>query len=258
MISIILPSIRKDRLIRYYESLVNSCTRHEFELIIVSPLSLPDYFDKITNVKYVKDFGSPVRASNIAAELIEGKYVGWASDDSVLFPNSMNVIMDELIGMGDNHKNVVICGYLEGPNGYGKNSFPPDYYRLKQEGYTSTVPDNVMLFNAAFMHTQFFEELGGWDCQFQVTAIAHNDFAVRAYMDGAIVKMLNMDFCDCDHMPGTSGDHAPVHYAQLEDDQPLFQKLYSPDYRQRQVKIPVNNWKKAPRIWERRFKCSTT
>ena len=71
-LSIILPSIRTERLEKLYDSILTSTSR-TFELVIVGPYPLPEKLRDLKNVKYVKDFGSPVRASNIAASLCEGE-----------------------------------------------------------------------------------------------------------------------------------------------------------------------------------------
>ena len=79
-ISIILPGIRRELWDRFYES-ISISTKRTFELIIVGPYPLTEKLESLTNVKYVKDFGSPVRASNIAASICEGKVINVSSVD---------------------------------------------------------------------------------------------------------------------------------------------------------------------------------
>ena len=72
-ISIILPGIRPYNWSKLYDSIVKSTTRR-FELIVVGPYRPPDMLQNdIYNFKYVKDYGSPMRASNIGALLCEGR-----------------------------------------------------------------------------------------------------------------------------------------------------------------------------------------
>jgi hypothetical protein len=54
-------------------------------------------------------------------------------------------------------------------------------------------------------------------------------------------------------MPGTTGDHAPVHYAQTENDEMLFAVVYSNINSTTRKSIDFDNWQKAPSVWERRF-----
>ena len=63
-LSIILPSIRPERLQKVYDSILKS-TSAEFELIIISPYPLPESLEKYKNIKYVRDFGNPTRCHNI-------------------------------------------------------------------------------------------------------------------------------------------------------------------------------------------------
>ena len=67
-VSLILPSILTVRRPALYESILKS-TNRDFELIICGPNPLPEELKEKRNVKYVKDYGSPVRASHIAASL---------------------------------------------------------------------------------------------------------------------------------------------------------------------------------------------
>jgi hypothetical protein len=74
-LSIIMPAIRSDKWQKVYDSIQLD---FPWELIIVAPYdnhTLPRH-----NVKYIQDFGSPVRASCIGANLANGKYLTWIAD----------------------------------------------------------------------------------------------------------------------------------------------------------------------------------
>lgn len=254
-LSIILPAIRRDRWVNLYNSLLGSCTKYPFELIIVGPYAPPPEFDSVVSVKYVKDFGSPTRCSNIGAMLVEGEIVTWTSDDATYFPNSIDQAIDHFESLEKHPKNVVLCKYLEGQNGVNKQPFPDWYFKINngEAPYCNMIPREYWLFNLGFMYTSYFNELGGWDSQFQVTAIAHQDFGVRAQLDGARVHLINLQLMDCDHMPDRTGDHGPIHDTQLGEDQPRFKEVYQTDYTKRQIHIPMDNWKQADIIWKKRF-----
>ena len=173
-ISIILPGIRPYNWSKLYDSIVKSTTRR-FELIVVGPYRPPDMLQNdIYNFKYVKDYGSPMRASNFLS-------------------------------------------------------------------------DDWWLFNVAIMHRSFFDSLGAWDCSFEACPMGHTDLAIRAQHAGANVAMSEFPLLDCGHMPGTTGDHAPIHYAQLGHDTPRFQQRYrDPEWVNKSTKIDINNWKNSP------------
>ena len=255
-ISIILPAIRPNKWIRLYNSILQS-TRREFELIIVSPYPLPEGLLAVRNVKYVKDFGSPMRASNIGALLCEGELVTWAADDAVFLEGSLDNNIDILYSMEPKSiKNVVVSKYFEG-EGEEKPLQPDSYFKINGAPPTSSphVDENWWIFNVAILYRSFFEELGGWDCSFQACPMGHTDMAVRAQSEGAIVKMTEFPLLDCGHMPGTTGDHAPIHHAQLGDDEPLFQQRYrDPSWKEKVLNhININNWKKSDSVWNKRF-----
>ena len=168
-LSIILPSIRPDRLEKLYDSILTSAER-TFELIIVGPYPLPEKLSELKNVKYVKDFGSPVRASNIAASLCEGEVYTWFADDCILFENSLDKCLDEYRAMGTDNKNVLVAKYYEGQEGSTERETlqPDSYFRVNGTPAGSPhLPDDWWLFNVAIMHRSFFDSLGAWDCSFE-------------------------------------------------------------------------------------------
>ena len=111
------------------------------------------------------------------------------------------------------------------------------------------------MFNIAFLHADFFNELGGWDCSYEGTWASHADMAIRAQFLGANVKMAQIPLFACDHMPGGTGDHMPIFICQHQHDEPLLQKKFrDPNWTINvNPRLSVDNWKKAPPVWKRRF-----
>ncbi len=252
-ISIILPGIRRENWDKVFDSIQNSINR-SFELIICGPYPLTDKLQNLTNVKYVKDFGSPSRASNIAAELCEGKLITWIGDDAVLLPDSLDKNIDLLYSMEYNDKNVVVAKYFEGRSGAYKPLQPDEYFKINGADCTRSqfIPNDWWIFNVAIMYRKFFEELGGWDCIFEHLAMANIDIAVRAQFLGANVKMSSHPLLDCDH---GQADHMPIEIGQITHDEPLFQSRYrDPNWSNNKMKLYIDNWKNVPAIWTRRFK----
>ncbi|HRH55165.1 MAG TPA: hypothetical protein PLN38_17670, partial [Chitinophagales bacterium] len=222
-ISIVVPSIRTENLNKVYDSICQS-TKREFELIVAGPYALPERLQTLKNVKYVKELGSPVRASQIASTLCEGKLFTHIADDGMLLPNALDESIDLLYKMGEDKKNVVVAKYFEGVNGTNKPLQPDNYFKLNGSDWTSSpYIGDWWLFNVCVMYTEFFDELGGWDCSYEGTFYAHADLAVRAQFYGANVKMCDIPFADCDH---EQTDHAPIEYAQVGHDKPLFLGKY--------------------------------
>lgn len=256
-ISILLPAIRKENWDTLYDSICASTKRH-FELIICGPHSLTDKLQSLSNVKYVKDFGSPTRASVIASLLAEGKLITWLADDAVMLPSALDQAIDALYSMGDDKKNVVITKYLEGTHGARKINQPDYYYRINgREGfrpctYSPYIPDDWLIFNTAIMHREFFEDLGGLDCSFEHAAMADTDLAIRAQCAGAKVQITQILAYDCNH---GQADHKPIEIAQLQFDEPLIQSKYrDPKWKDKIViKQNFTNWKEHPQVWKRRF-----
>ena len=257
-LSIILPSIRPNRLEALYDSILTS-TERTFELIIVGPYPLPEKLSELKNVKYVKDFGSPVRASNIAASLCEGKVYTWFADDCILFENSLDKCLDEYHAMGTDKKNVLVAKYYEGQEGSTERETlqPDSYFRINGTPAGSPyIPDDWWLFNIAFLSAEFFHTLGGWDCSYEGTWASHADMAIRAQYLGANVKMAQVPLFTCDHMPGGTGDHMPIFECQHQHDEPLLQsKFGAPNWSTNvNPRLKIDNWKLAPAVWGRRFK----
>ena len=256
-LSIILPSIREHNLIKLYDSILES-TKRSFELIIIGPFELPIFLQRKENVKYIKDFGSPVRCSNIGAMHCEGKYVKCFADDAVYLKDSIDNNLNELEKMPFNEKNVVTQGYFEGIDGTKKDLQPESYYKMNNIPALMRSPyldPNWWLFNTVFMHRTFFEELGAWDCRFETTFPAHTDLAVRAQNLGAIVQRTKYQISDTNWMFERTGDHGPIHDGQTTHDEQLFSSIYrNPTWKlTRQMRLDIMNWKDSSSIWKRRF-----
>tara|TARA_R110000796_G_scaffold67777_6_gene155605 strand:+ start:10042 stop:10836 length:795 start_codon:yes stop_codon:yes gene_type:complete len=257
-LSIILPSIRTERLESLYESILKS-TKRTFELIICGPNQLPESLKDLKNIKFVKDYGSPVRASNIAASLCEGKIYTWFADDCILFEDSLDKCIDQFELLGSDPSNVLVAKYYEGQEGSTERETlqPDEYFKIRSTPASSPyLPQDWWLFNIAFLHADFFNSLGGWDCSYEGTWASHADMAIRAQFMGAKVTMAQVPLFTCDHMPGGTGDHMPIFICQHQHDEPLLHQRYrDPNWTSNiNSRLAMDNWKKAPTVWERRFK----
>ena len=269
-VSIIVPTIRKYLWNDFYKSLQNSLHR-DFELIFVTPhKQLTEELKDKKNIKLITDYGSAGRCQQIALCNASGKYVRWASDDETFFENKLDEVLDFYENNKTSKKDVVLFKFYEGETnsqgvkhttGLTEMSNWDKYYRigkscpwLHESFVLKTVSPNYWLFNTALMETDYLKELGGFDTRFETTFIAHTDLGIRAQNNNSNVLLFDEAVTHCSHMPGTTGDHAPIHYAHILNDEPLIKFIYSKPESRGRVKIDLNNWKQSPKIWGRRFK----
>ena len=249
-----MPAIRQERWKDLFISIANSLESSDnFELIIVSPYNLPIELSTVANIKLITDYGSPTRCFNIALEAAEGSIVTWGADDATYIPSKLKKAVGKLEAKGS-HKHIIALSQVEHQRVYDKN-----FCRINNhdEIRSSFVPDNFVLLPTAVMYTEFMRSVGGLDCSFQGHAMAHVDFAIRAQYLGATVEFED-DIClNLEHTMGPAGDHGPIHYSQLEEDEPLYRQMYSTDNSERikrlATKENVANWKTQPSVWRRRF-----
>ena len=257
-LSIILPSIRPNRLPAVYESILNSTSR-KFEIIVVGPYPLPPELEQHKNIKYVRDFGSPVRAHNIGLLLCEAQIITWMADDGLMLPGAIDEHLDLLESLGPDEKNVVVAKYYEGEVGsVERQTLQPDsYFKISHTPAASPYfPSDWWIFNIAYMHKKFAYALGGWDASYEGTWVAHTDMAIRAQAVGAKVVMAPGPQAVADHMPGSTGDHQPIYECQTFHDVPLInQRFRRADWKKHNsMTVKIMNWKEVPQVWERRFK----
>jgi hypothetical protein len=262
VLSVILPGIRVNNWLSFYNSIVNSFSE-SFEVVIISPYDLPDSLSKFDNVKIIKDFGSPSRCQQIGLIHCEGEFVTWGADDGFFHGGMLDKAVSFWRDNASSDKDIVTCKYFEGERNQegklhttGETELSKDfYYRINHAaGLRSCfIPNDYWILNVGIVKTSYVKDLGGWDTRFEATAVSHTDFAVRTQRDGSRYFMLEKPIFSCTHMPGTSGDHAPIHFAHLTNDEPLFRKIYNSSGCMERTKIKIDNWKNSPDIWKRRF-----
>ena len=105
------------------------------------------------------------------------------------------------------------------------------------------------------MKKETYTSVGGIDCQFEYVNHSIHDLMFRLQCRVSRVFLSTLECLICTHYPETTVDHAPIHYAQLGHDEPLFDEIYSkrcnPTDR---ISINYHNWEGEDTIWGRRFK----
>lgn len=251
-LSILCASIRNPLLSKLYKS-IEGAFNDTWELIIVSPYDMPESLKSKTNIKWINDWGSPTRGWQIALVNATGEYVHYTADDCTYFKGSL----DESLKLLDNQPdNAFVSGkYLEGfmDNPIMKSD---EYYHFKYHKQLDAMTGgrDYLILNVGFCKLQLLLDIGGWDCRFEAASIALMDFSMRLQDEGVKV-ILQKDpilFCSWSGNPNEKNDHKPVEDAHVKHDLPLINHLRNGG-ETIVNRIDIDNWKKAPAIWKRRF-----
>ena len=219
-LSVILPSIRPERLPRWLASFEKSYSG-ESEIIVIGPYETilhPDTFKSPmgpflarSNFKGMVDYGSPVRCQQMALEEATGNLIHRAVDDSLYLPGEM----DRAVAMmTDDRRLIVAPKYTESNASVDRThkdfqdmNNPAFYYIAYHKLAVNPQFDpDWKLLNFGIIHEDMLMEVGGWDCQFESVAIAELDLAVRLQMAGARIELTDNIVLECDWMPGHEGD----------------------------------------------------
>jgi hypothetical protein len=254
-VSILMPAIRTKSWLMLYGSLLNSCKRHTFELVLVSPFDLPDNMKQLENVKLIKDYGAPTRCAQIGAEHCEGRLMYHCVDDAIFLPDSIDLAID-FFDAHCGHKDVVNMRYREGTN-YSGQTLPMQFWMAwaHDELRLPGIPQHYKISLHHMMNMEYFRELGGWDCQFEYINHPLHDLMFRVQADGGTLYDSPTDGTTCNHFIDKTGDHAPIFDAQTFSDKPIFDEMYSfLNAAADRIHLDLDNWKDSPEVWVRRFK----
>lgn len=250
-LSILIPSIRIQNLEKIIWQFSQWCPMLH-EIIIIGPYVPPEEVLCQKHVKYIRDFGSPVRCMQIGLVMAEGNWLTWTADDTFVQESYHNAV--KLLDFGNS--DFYCFGYTESDN---RVKQPLDYYRVNNAAPRSQkLPDSYMIFNVVFGERYKFEMLGGFDCEnYECTFLAQTDLAIRAQYRGMKVEFHEYEILHSDHLPGRTGDHFAVNDGQLFHDEPYYRKKFCEGSGPIDFQNPqLDNWKAAPAIWERRFGAS--
>ena len=252
-LSILIAGIRPQNWLKLYQSIEKSFSG-SWEIIFVGPYPLPTMLEKFDNIQYREDWGSPIRGLQIALTMARGGYISIAADDGIYLENSLDDVFEMIKKKGYAEKYLVIGKYFEGPDGW-KTMNHPVYYLLNfHDGARSKwIPNHCMLMNMMVVPKKLLWDLGGWDCEFEVPAMALCDLAVRV----SLCKDVEMEISPkaiyyCNYMVRREGDHGPIHDAQTDVDMPRFKRIWDGEIMPVRD-ISLNNWELAPDRWVRRF-----
>ena len=254
-VSILIPAIRTHQWLMMYGSLFSACKNHTWELVLVSPFDLPPEMAHFDNIKLIKDYGAPTRAAQIGALQCEGEYMYHCVDDAIFLPDAIDNAV-EFLKSQDNKKYVVNMRYREGAM-YAGQTLPMGFWtaHFHNELRLLGIPKEYKISLHHFMRTDYFKELGGWDCQFEYINHPLHDLMFRVQADGGKLFDSATDATTCNHYINKTVDHAPIYDAQTFGDKPKFDAIYLiPEAAKQRIYIDLNNWQQASPVWKRRFK----
>ena len=165
--------------------------------------------------------------------------------------------IDQYYGFGYGNisdKTTINMRYREGVN-YQGTELPREYWNAwhHKDLRLNGIPQNYKATCHFMMNKDYLLSLGGFDCRFEYIVHPCLDLMFRIQSDGGFIEDSIKEISTCDHMPGHSGDHAPIHDAQQIHDYPIFKKMYENEDVSKRISIDINNWSQQPSVWGRRF-----
>jgi hypothetical protein len=248
-LSIIIPSIRVNNLEALPLFIDNSIGPYSYEMVVVSPYSVPDQFLKRDNVKIIKDLGSPGRCVQIGSMVAEGEYLCWLSDDcTFLSPNGLAQSISIL--QNKTEKDVVCLRYFEGD---GPGEFDLNYWTawthdsLRLQG----IKKDWKCAPLGMYNTKYFRHLGGLDCSYEHINMNTHDLAFRAQNNGGEI-ILSPKTVARFFWSWHNEESKPIQEAWFKNDKDRFASEWSKNQSQR-IHIDYMNWTNAESKWSRRF-----
>lgn len=259
-VSIMLPSIRPENLEKFYDYATKACKKYSFELIIPSPYLIPESLMTRGNVKFVHTYANPTIAFQMASQLCDAEFIYNTTDDGLIQEDSIDIAV-EMARSINQRKDMINMIYDEGVLdintldllSHNHKHFHPLYWRAWTHGDLRLpgINQDWKLCMHFFMRTDYFRELGGFDCNYEYSNHALHDLAFRVQSDGGVIRELPKVAFYCSH--GHS-DHKPVEEAQLGPDSLRFNSIYRHvDAASSRILLDYSDWKNRDPIWKRRF-----
>jgi hypothetical protein len=253
-VSIVMPAIRVPNWDKMYDSIVASCKNYSYELIMCGPFPLTEKLAALPNVKMIIDNGSPSRCAQRAAIAAEGRLLAHLVDDALFVDDALDQAV-ELYDKVCTRKDVINLRYTEGQN-YGGTPMHPNYWNVSHHPplCLAGVPRHYIFACHHLIDTEYFKELGGYDCTYEYQNYNLHDLMFRVQYNGGRVYPSMTEVTNCDHYPNGIVDHGAIEAAHFNHDEPLFRQMFSvPDVLASRIHIPLNNWENTPEVWNRRF-----
>lgn len=269
-LSIICPAIRSSKWVEMYESIASSFSG-TWELILITETPIPVELSSKDNVKIIYSQAAPMHKQQMALAQVEGEFISVMSDDSVWLPGTLDKTFEYIQTLKDfTYKTIIVMKYLEGPEFHFSErhiteSAPDmrfktnyDFMRADKYYWSDThdsskmpgIPYHSPILSVALMTRELLWEVGGWDAvNFSSQAMGNVDLAARLMYHGCNYHIIDLVVSTCGYMDEATGDHGPLHYAQLLEDEPLLKKMFNVS-REDRIFLSLDNWKHCPKIWK--------
>ena len=246
-LSIVVPSIREDKIQRLLDSIPASIKNYSYEVIVVGPYKPPE------ECLYIEDLGSPSRAVQRGALLASGKFVKWSTDDGIYRPGALSEVLD-LAQTIERHDGIIVKYTEDGPANWVTGADDIYYTAWTHDSNKlAGIPEDYKIAPVALYHTDFFKEIGGLDCEFEHINMNTHDLAFRIQRNGGKFYFSPSVVMHCDSR-NRSDEHLPLDAAYQLNDLPKFSDLYgTPEPAKDRINIDYESWEKSPSPW-RRFK----
>jgi glycosyltransferase involved in cell wall biosynthesis len=262
-VSIVIPCIRAKNLEKIYDALQKACSRYPFELIITSPYKIPDSILAKDNVVYIHSYQHPTAAVQAAIQMCNAEFLYLTADDGLVQAGAIDTAIDMFRNnkMGDTdivnmkyHEDALEVDTLEVKKEL--TDFPADYWSpwRHQSLQIAGINPNWVMALQFFVKLNYFYQLGGFDCGFEILNYSLHDFVYRAQQNGSKVQTLPQDAFLCSWLSHHNGDHGPVHDAAVGPDKDKFYSIYTKaNAAQERIRLYYQNWRSYDSIWTRRF-----
>ena len=189
----------------------------------------------------------------MAVEQCEGRLLLHSVDDSSWVPDSVDLSVD-LLDSKQDRKAMVNCRYTE-MDGYAGKTFPEIYWNAYHHPalHAPGVPSHYKIALHFLVDAGYFKELGGFDCGYIYQNFNLHDFAYRLQADGGTIHLSPTDVTNCNHYAMRTVDHGPIYDAHDIDLGRYRAKYSDPNVLRGNLRIPFDNWKNTPEVWDRRF-----
>ncbi len=251
-ISIFLPCIRVHNLQKFYESLLLSCKKYTFQIVIAGPFEPDDFFKNLPNFKFIKTYASPTKSAQLAAINCDSELIYHTTDDVLFIEDAIDLAVDSYLEKENNVSKIISMRYIESVNHSNKQSFPLYYWTVSNSTPGIPVRQDFITNVHFLMRKSVFNSYGGFDCCFEYLTHSGADLLLRLQKDGYMVFHSPTDVTTADWYEGNTKDHEPISVAQTQHDLQLFYILWQHTGGSR-GKISIDNYKNYPDIWTRRF-----
>jgi len=278
-LTVILTGIHTEDWVMFCDTLELAAVNLTYELIIIGPYPPTLEVQGRDYVRFVKSQACPNRCVQEATTMANGEYLSVACE-GVFVPSSYDNMFLMLDSHNKEHKTVISGKYVEGASTltsakskpaasklpHFRGGFYPksiklhgtdEYWRIGFHAVLASefIPNDWLTMNLHVIKTEYWKEIGGFDCQFECQAMALTDLAIRIQKDGGQIYLTNFFLMHLDHVSGVPENpqkgHGPVHHAQIDHDQPLYRSIYDDPSCLNRV-VDYDNWKSTPDVWPRR------